>query len=101
MDGNIVSAAKWFGGCLIVSALILVIGFSSVMKRSVQRLGSSLENAGRNSRSNSSVPSSITLRHSVSGGPLGIDLSPNGSDIELAPVKVELVREKAASDNAN
>ena len=100
MDGNVVSAAKWFGGCLIVSALILVIGFSSVMKKSVHRLGSSMENAASRSRSSVSFPNNLTL-NLRSSGPFGIDLSPNNKSINLAPIKVELVSDKPASEDAN
>lgn len=42
MNGNIVSAAKWFGVCLIVSSLVLVVG----LDRCGRQMSAAIENAG-------------------------------------------------------
>ena len=38
MDGNVVSAAKWFGFSMIVSSVILVVGISMAMNISLAEL---------------------------------------------------------------
>ena len=96
MDGNVVSAAKWFGLCLVISTLIGVIGLSIILDTNVRRLGSDITNAGLASKARVSFPSSITLRHSVSGGPVGVDLSPNGSGLNISPLKIELTTSESA-----
>ena len=89
MQGDIVKAAKWFGLCLVISTLIGVIGLNIILDKNVRRLGSDIRTAGSASRTNVSIPSSISLRHSVSGGPVQVDLSPNNSDIRLSPLQIE------------
>lgn len=74
MEGNVVSAAKWFGFSLIISSVILVVGISAAMNKSSRRIGSALVSAGGNARSHISVPSNLTLRIQPSGGVFNLDL---------------------------
>ncbi len=92
MQGDIVKAAKWFGLCLVISTLIGVIGLNFILDKNVRRLGTDIKNAGSLSRTNVSIPSSISLRHSVSGGPVQVDLSPNKKGINLSPLQIEITR---------
>lgn len=67
MEGNVVSAAKWFGFSLIISSVILVVGLSMAMNRSSRRISSALTTAGSNAGNRVSFPSKLWL-----------DLTPNG-----------------------
>ncbi len=96
MQGDIVKAAKWFGLCLVISTLIGVIGLNIILDKNVRRLGSDIRSAGSASRTHVSFPNSISLRHSVSGGPLGVNLSPNSNGISIRPLKIELTTSEPA-----
>ena len=89
MEGNVVSAARTLGICLIIAALIVVIGIHYSAEANCKRLGSAMQQAGANARTHTAFPSNITLNHR-SSGPFQVDLSPNGRALNLEPVKVEL-----------
>jgi hypothetical protein len=90
MQGDIVKAAKWFGLSIIVSTIILVVGLHITLDKNVRRLGSDIVSAGTNAKPPyAPFPNTITLRHS-SAGPFQLDLSPNGKDLRLAPLKIDL-----------
>ena len=74
MDGNVVSAAKWFGFSLIISSVILVVGISLAMNKSSRRMSSALTNAGSNARSHVSVPGNLKLTVVPGGGRFNLDL---------------------------
>ena len=93
MQGDIVKAAKWFGLCLIISTLISVIGLNIILNKNVRRLGSDIRNSGR---TNVSFPSSISLRHSVEGNPLRVDLDPFKKGLSISPLKIELTTSEPA-----
>ena len=74
MEGNVVSAAKWFGCSLILSCVILVVGISMAMNKSSLRISSALTRAGGQARSHISVPSNLNLTVKPSGGRFNLDL---------------------------
>ncbi len=67
MEGNVVSAAKWFGFSLIISSIILVIGISMAMNQSSRRIGSALTTAGASAGNRVSFPSKLWLDLKPSG----------------------------------
>jgi len=69
MEGNVVSAAKWFGFSLIISSIILVVGLSMAVDRSSRRISSGLASVGSNNAiPNIKIPSKV-----------GIELYPQGA----------------------
>lgn len=74
MEGNVVSAAKWFGFSLIISSVILVIGISIAMNKSSRRISSALIDAGGLARPSVSVPSNLKLTVQPGGGVFNLDL---------------------------
>lgn len=95
MNGNIVSAARWFGFCLIVSSVVLVVGLFVVADHCSKRMSSAIRDAGRASNPVVRVPSSFSISHRFNGG-LDVDLSPNNKSINLdigsqnKPIKVNI-----------
>ncbi|MHC4551798.1 MAG: hypothetical protein ACYSUT_03385 [Planctomycetota bacterium] len=81
MNSDIVSAAKWFGFCLIVSSLVLVIGFFIIGDRCSRRMSSAIINAG-GSRPVVHIPSSFVITHKPTGT-MKVDLSPNNESINI------------------
>ena len=59
MDRNIVSAARWLGGSMVLSSIILVFGIHLSMSANVQhvatQMGASVEKAGSNARTSSVI----------------------------------------------
>jgi len=48
MEGNIVSAAKWLGGCLLVSSVVLVCGIHLALSASTKTMGVALQRSQSN-----------------------------------------------------
>ena len=71
MEGNMVSAAKWFGISLIISSVILVVGFNMTMNKVSRKITAGLMAAGSNARPH--VP------HVSVPSQLRVNLSPGGS----------------------
>jgi hypothetical protein len=90
MDGNIETAAKKFGVYLIVATVVFIIGLNMTLTANTKRLGRNIERAGTNARSGVvSFPPSLKL-HLFPQGIFQVDLSPNGKELHVAPIKVEV-----------
>ncbi|MHC5145500.1 MAG: hypothetical protein ACYSOK_00150 [Planctomycetota bacterium] len=74
MEGNVVSAAKWFGFSLIISSVILVVGISMAMNRSSRRISSAIIQGGGLAGSHISIPSNLNLTLRPGGGAFNLDL---------------------------
>lgn len=95
MDGNVVTAARWFGISLIVSSVVLAVGLFTTADHCSKRMSSAIRDAGSNSRPHIAIPGRIELNHRTNGM-LNVDLSPNNKsinlnvDLESDPVKVSV-----------
>ena len=83
MEGNVVSAAKSLGICLIVSSLILVLGIYISMNKCSKRMASSIGSAGHGSGSRVQFPNQIEVRLLPHSGSFNVNLNPNNSPLNI------------------
>ncbi len=82
MDQHLVTAAKWFGGSLIVSSIISIFGLYVIVDRSTQQLSKAIVHAG-----------SAAQPH-PGGAFVGTLQIQTPEQIKIAPVQVSVRQEK-------
>jgi hypothetical protein len=91
MQGNIETAAKWFGLSLLLTSAILVGGIHFVVTDAVRKLAEAMVQAGRASQPPAQqevrIPNKLTVTHQFTGETLSQRLN-----VELNPVRPFVVQ---------